>query len=89
MSVSKDFLAQVGDPSATGTGGESIWSYVGSSSSSRCFPPEHIPRLQRSHRGTVSMAVAPALEGHKGGCGSQFVTLSDNIDDLDRKHAVF
>lgn len=37
------------------------------------------------------MAVAPALEdGTKGGCGSQFfVTLGDNIDYLDGKHAVF
>ena len=37
------------------------------------------------------MAVAPALEdGTLGGCGSQFfVTLADNIDYLDGKHAVF
>ena len=36
------------------------------------------------------MAVAPALENHKGGCGSQFfITLGDNIDYLDGKHAVF
>jgi peptidyl-prolyl cis-trans isomerase-like 4 len=36
------------------------------------------------------MAVAPALEGHEGGCGSQFfATLSNNIDYLDEKHAVF
>ena len=36
------------------------------------------------------MAVAPALEDHKGGCGSQFfITLGDNIDYLDGKHAVF
>lgn len=36
------------------------------------------------------MAVAPALEGEKGGCGSQFfITLADNIDYLDGKHAVF
>jgi peptidyl-prolyl cis-trans isomerase-like 4 len=36
------------------------------------------------------MAVAPALEGHKGGCGSQFfITLGDGIDYLDGKHAVF
>ncbi|KAF8967439.1 cyclophilin-like domain-containing protein [Flammula alnicola] len=67
FNVSKDFLAQAGDPTATGTGGESIWSL-----------------------GTVSMAVAPGLEGQKGGCGSQFfITLGDNIDYLDGKHAVF
>ena len=30
LSVSKDFLAQAGDPTATGTGGEAIWSYIAS-----------------------------------------------------------
>ncbi|KAG6919769.1 hypothetical protein DXG01_001608 [Tephrocybe rancida] len=96
FNVSKDFLAQAGDPSATGTGGESIWSYIASGSSSsespvqRYFEPEVRPKLKHTQRGTVSMAVAPALEGHKGGCGSQFfVTLGDNIDYLDGKHAVF
>jgi peptidyl-prolyl cis-trans isomerase-like 4 len=101
--VSKDFLAQAGDPTAAGTGGESIWSYIASGSNNnssssgsnppevaRYFTPELLPRLKHTHRGTVSMAVAPALEGHKGGCGSQFfVTLGDSIDYLDGKHAVF
>ena len=101
--VSKDFLAQAGDPTATGTGGESIWSFVAnnddssssnpqppSPSSSRYFPPEILPKLKHTHKGTVSMAVAPALENHKGGCGSQFfITLGENIDYLDGKHAVF
>ncbi|KAG6853136.1 hypothetical protein C0991_006616 [Blastosporella zonata] len=95
FNISKDFLAQAGDPTATGTGGESIWSYIASGSSStspvqRYFEPEIRPKLKHTHRGTVSMAVAPGLEGHKGGCGSQFfVTLGDNIDYLDGKHAVF
>ena len=36
------------------------------------------------------MAVAPGLDGQQGGCGSQFfITLADNIDYLDGKHAVF
>ncbi|KAF9480169.1 cyclophilin-like protein [Pholiota conissans] len=92
FNVSKDFLAQVGDPTATGTGGESIWSLLATESSPapRYFPPEINPKLKHTHRGTVSMAVAPALEGQKGGCGSQFfITLGDNIDYLDGKHAVF
>ncbi|CAL1700075.1 unnamed protein product [Somion occarium] len=93
FNVSKDFLAQTGDPSATGTGGESIWSFIGSQQGKqvpRYFSPEFVPRLKHKHKGTVSMAVAPALEGEKGGCGSQFfITLADNIDYLDGKHAVF
>ncbi|KAF8883170.1 cyclophilin-like domain-containing protein [Gymnopilus junonius] len=99
FNVSKDFLAQAGDPTATGTGGESIWSLIASETSSstkpessvpRYFPPEIVPKLKHTQRGTVSMAVAPALEGQKGGGGSQFfITLADNIDYLDGKHAVF
>lgn len=92
--VSKDFLAQAGDPTASGTGGECVWSYVASqrkTAAPRYFAPEFIPRFKHKTKGTVSMAVAPALEdGTKGGCGSQFfITLADNIDYLDGKHAVF
>ncbi|KAI0775868.1 cyclophilin-like domain-containing protein [Trametes elegans] len=94
FNVSKDFLAQVGDPTATGTGGESIWSLIASrtgGSAPRYFTPEFVPRLKHKQRGTVSMAVAPAVgEEHKGGCGSQFfITLGENIEYLDGKHAVF
>ncbi|OCH94554.1 cyclophilin-like protein [Obba rivulosa] len=94
FNVSKDFLAQTGDPSATGTGGESIWSLIASQQGKhapRYFSPEFVPRLKHREKGTVSMAVAPHVdEGNKGGCGSQFfITLGDNIDYLDGKHAVF
>ncbi|PIL37488.1 hypothetical protein GSI_01182 [Ganoderma sinense ZZ0214-1] len=94
FNVSKDFLAQVGDPSATGSGGESIWSLVASQNgppAPRYFTPEFVPRFKHRQRGTVSMAVAPAVgDEHKGGCGSQFfITLGDNIEYLDGKHAVF
>ncbi|OBZ70345.1 Peptidyl-prolyl cis-trans isomerase-like 4 [Grifola frondosa] len=93
FNVSKDFLAQVGDPTATGTGGESIWSFIGSSKEEepRYFTPEFVPRLKHKQKGTVSMAVAPSIgDQHMGGCGSQFfITLADNIEYLDGKHAVF
>jgi peptidyl-prolyl cis-trans isomerase-like 4 len=93
--VSKDFLAQAGDPTATGTGGESIWSFIASqtreSDAPRYFVPEIVPRLKHTEKGTVSMAVAPNVEGQpSGGCGSQFfITLADGIEYLDGKHAVF
>jgi peptidyl-prolyl cis-trans isomerase-like 4 len=53
-----------------------------------------MPRLKHTHKGTVSMAIAPSIDiGHNktvGGCGSQFfITLADGIDYLDGKHAVF
>lgn len=94
--VSKDFLAQAGDPTATGTGGESIWSLIASQSGQggdvpRYFVPEIVPSLKHAEKGTVSMAVAPSIEGEpSGGCGSQFfITLADGIEYLDGKHAVF
>ncbi|KAF8138323.1 cyclophilin-like domain-containing protein [Boletus edulis] len=94
FNVSKDFLAQTGDPTATGMGGESIWSYLasqrGDESIPRYFVPEIVPTLKHTRRGTVSMAVAPSVGGDKGGCGSQFyITLADNIEYLDGKHVVF
>ena len=53
--------------------------------------PEVVPRLKHTAKGTVSMAIAPSPDGKAlGGCGSQFfITLADNIDYLDGKHAVF
>ncbi|CAK5279412.1 unnamed protein product, partial [Mycena citricolor] len=90
FNVSKDFLAQAGDPTASGTGGQSIWSLL-DPSKARYFTPEFRPKLKHTRKGTVSMAVAPEVEGSaQGGCGSQFfVTLADDIDYLDGKHCVF
>lgn len=53
--------------------------------------PELVPRLKHKQKGTVSMAIAPSPDGKAlGGCGSQFfITLGDNIEYLDGKHAVF
>lgn len=96
--VSKDFVAQAGDPTATGTGGESAASYLASQANvpessrpGRYFMPELVPRLKHTSKGTVSMAIAPSPDGKAlGGCGSQFfITLGENIDYLDGKHAVF
>lgn len=57
----------------------------------RYFTPELVPRFKHTQKGTVSMAVAPTIDGkYDGGCGSQFfITLGDNIEYLDGKHAVF
>ncbi|CAD6564430.1 MAG: Peptidyl-prolyl cis-trans isomerase cyp6 [Tremellales sp. Tagirdzhanova-0007] len=93
FNVSKDFIAQAGDPTATGTGGESLASYLYSASPSsapappRYFSPETSNKLKHTLKGTISMAVSPT---DPPGCGSQFfVTLADGIEYLDGKHAVF
>lgn len=92
--VSKDFIAQTGDPSALGTGGESFASYYhskhpvpGTPAPPRYYAPEISKTLKHALKGTVSMAVAPT---QPPGCGSQFfITLADGIEYLDGKHAVF
>ena len=49
--------------------------------SSRYFPPEILPKLEHTHKG----------RDNEGGGGSQLFTLGENIDRLpaDGKHAVF
>ncbi|KAJ2549976.1 Peptidyl-prolyl cis-trans isomerase-like 4 [Coemansia sp. RSA 1933] len=81
--VEPGFVVQMGDPTGTGQGGESVWGVLGGP---RYFSPEIHP-LRKHKRGIVSMAV---LED-KGVAvaGSQFfITLSDGLDYLDGKQSV-
>ncbi|TPX31005.1 hypothetical protein SmJEL517_g05550 [Synchytrium microbalum] len=88
-SVQKGFLAQAGDPTATGKGGESVWGVI-DGPAKRYFAPEIHPKLKHKNRGTVSIATA-ATESGLPVAGSQFfITLSNEpLDYLDGKHAVF
>lgn len=73
FNVSKDFIAQVGDPTATGQGGESFeswqWNHAHRGVSirgeaarpARYFRPEIVNSLKHSTKGTLSMAVAPTV----------------------------
>lgn len=103
--VEKDFLAQTGDPTNTGKGGASIWSQLPSTSQDRStntyFHPEAIKdQLQHTKKGTVSFACSRKQvkrvdadgedETAELVAGSQFfITLKDEIDYLDGKHAPF
>ncbi|KAI9140202.1 cyclophilin-like domain-containing protein [Paraphysoderma sedebokerense] len=95
FNVQKDFMAQTGDPTGTGKGGESVFGYgVIHGPSRRYFPSEIHPKLKHKKKGTVSMAVAPlqeaAVEGLQGVSGSQFlITTADDLDYLDGKYTVF
>ncbi|KAK7261017.1 hypothetical protein RIF29_27320 [Crotalaria pallida] len=75
--IIKDFLVQGGDPTGTGTGGESIYGGV--------FSDEFHSRLKFKHRGIVAMANA----GPPNSNGSQFFITLDRCDWLDRKHTIF
>jgi peptidyl-prolyl cis-trans isomerase-like 4 len=97
FSVQKNFLAQTGGPSSSGKGGLSVWSLLPKDSPqydpSPYFRPERGPHLKHRTRGTVSMALSHAGKGKAEDdlvAGSQFfITLADNIEYLDGKHAPF
>eukprot|EP01024_Parvocaulis_polyphysoides_P029022 TRINITY_DN26160_c0_g2_i1.p1 TRINITY_DN26160_c0_g2~~TRINITY_DN26160_c0_g2_i1.p1 ORF type:complete len:283 (+),score=59.65 TRINITY_DN26160_c0_g2_i1:67-849(+) len=75
--IIKDFIVQGGDPTGSGTGGESIFG--------KPFRDEFHSRLRFSHRGIV----ACANENQKHTNGSQFfITLSD-CEFLNKKHTIF
>ncbi|KAK2394144.1 Cyclophilin peptidyl-prolyl cis-trans isomerase family protein [Trifolium repens] len=75
--ILKDFLVQCGDPTGTGTGGESIYGDV--------FADEFHSRIKFKHRGLVAMANS----GTPNSNGSQFFITLDRCDWLDRKHTIF
>ncbi|MQL94235.1 hypothetical protein Taro_026887 [Colocasia esculenta] len=75
--VIKSFMVQGGDPTGTGTGGESI--YGGA------FTDEFHSRLRFNHRGLV----ACANTGTPHSNGSQFFITLDRCDWLDKKNSIF
>ncbi|XP_059662020.1 peptidyl-prolyl cis-trans isomerase CYP57 isoform X2 [Cornus florida] len=75
--IIKSFLVQTGDPTGTGTGGESIYGGV--------FADEFHSRLRFNHRGLVACANAGSSHSN----GSQFFITLDRCDWLDKKHTIF
>ncbi|KAJ3247318.1 Peptidyl-prolyl isomerase cwc27 [Chytriomyces hyalinus] len=68
----KGFIVQGGDPTGTGTGGESIYSEP--------FPDEIHTRLRFSHRGLLAMANTT-----RNCNNSQFFFTLDKTPELDRR----
>ncbi|KAJ1917280.1 Peptidyl-prolyl cis-trans isomerase-like 4 [Mycoemilia scoparia] len=89
--VEQGFIAQSGDPTCTGKGGESIFGIL-EGPHKRYFPAEINPKLKHNKRGTVAMAVSGTGDTQKDGgvSGSQFyITLADNLTYLDGRSTVF
>ncbi|GMR55768.1 hypothetical protein PMAYCL1PPCAC_25963, partial [Pristionchus mayeri] len=83
--IQKDYVAQTGDPTGTGRGGESIFGMM-YGEQARYFEKESIPKLRHNRRGLVSF-----VDSGNGMLGSQFfITLSnEGIDFLDDQHTIF
>lgn len=82
--IEKDFVAQVGDPTGTGRGGDSIYSHL-YGEQGRFFEREFKPKLKHVKLGTLSM-----VNNGENMHGSQFfITLGENLDYLDADHTVF
>jgi len=75
--VIKNFMLQTGDPTGTGSGGESIWG--------RAFADEFHARLKFNHRGIVAMA----NEQRPHSNNSQFFITLDSSEFLNKKHTIF
>ncbi|XP_038058940.1 peptidyl-prolyl cis-trans isomerase-like 4 [Patiria miniata] len=83
-SVQRNFMAQTGDPTGTGKGGDSIFSKL-YGDQARFFEMETAPRIKHTRTGAVSM-----VNNGDNMHGSQFFfTLAENLDYLDGKHTVF
>merc|ERR1719361_106240 len=74
--VIKDFMAQGGDPTGTGQGGESVYG--------KYFKDEFHSRLKFTRRGLVAMANS----GKNTNAAQFFITLG-KCDWLDKKHTIF
>ena len=73
--IIKDFMIQTGDPTGTGTGGESIYGEP--------FADEFHTRLGFRHRGMVAMANAGKANTNES---QFFISLGDKAPWLDKKH---
>ncbi|CAM8924367.1 unnamed protein product [Rhodiola kirilowii] len=82
--VQKDFTAQTGDPTGTGTAGDSVYKFL-HGDQARFFTDEIHLDLKHTKTGTVAMASA----GENLNASQFYFTLRDDLDYLDGKHTVF
>lgn len=83
-SVQRNLVAQTGDPTGTGRGGECIFRKL-YGDQAQYFEMEATPRIKHKKHGTVSM-----VNNGNGMHGSQFfITLAEDLDYLDGVHTVF
>lgn len=83
-SVQSNFIAQTGDPTGTGKGGESVYGTV-LGEKARYYEAEQMPKIKHSRIGLLSM-----VNCGNNMLGSQFfITLGSELQSLDSEHCVF
>lgn len=83
-SVQSNFIAQTGDPTGIGKGGESIYGIV-LGEKARYYEAEQMPKIKHSRIGLLSM-----VNCGNNMLGSQFfITLGSELQSLDNEHCVF
>ncbi|KAK4487449.1 hypothetical protein RD792_005914 [Penstemon davidsonii] len=82
--IQKDFIAQTGDPTGTGSGGDSVYKFL-YGDQARFFGDEIHLDVKHSKIGTLAMASA----GENLNASQFYITLHDDHDFLDGKHTVF
>ncbi|XP_014471585.1 PREDICTED: peptidyl-prolyl cis-trans isomerase-like 4 [Dinoponera quadriceps] len=83
-SVQSNFIAQTGDPTGTGKGGESVYGIV-LGEKARYYEAEQMPKVKHSKIGLLSM-----VNCGNNMLGSQFfIALGSELQSLDNEHCVF
>ncbi|PHU27348.1 Peptidyl-prolyl cis-trans isomerase-like 4 [Capsicum chinense] len=82
--VVKDFIVQTGDPTGTGSVGDSVYKFS-HGDQALFFGDETDPDLNHSKKETVAMASA----GGNLNASQFYITLCDDTDCLDGKHTVY
>lgn len=82
--VQKDFTAQTGDPTGTGSGGDSMYKFL-YGDQARFFGDEIHLDVKHLKIGTLAMASA----GENLNASQFYITLREDLDYLDGKHTVF
>lgn len=81
--IQSGFIAQTGDPTGEGSGGQSIWGLL-HGKEKRYFSGENMPKIRHSNAGLLSMVCTGDYM-----IGSQFFfTLAPDLDSLDGIHCV-
>lgn len=82
-SIRSGFIAQTGDPTGEGSGGESIWGLI-EGPQKRFFSGEKMPKIRHTDAGLLAMVCTDDMM-----IGSQFYfTLAPDLDSLDGVHCV-